>query len=199
MPLLRKSKRNLAVFRDGFNDVYWMQSGHDDVPAFTEDAHVGWERERDARLERRWWPFRVQLLEASPLGRVVELARAQLGLQQRSQTKPAARGRKGAPFTLDHFAANRRMEDAVASANGIDVVRFLQPVPFYPPPPGTRTGFDAHAYPGLDHDPGFQPLTHALEGIEVPFVDATHYSDVTSLRIAERMADVVAPQVVSKQ
>jgi hypothetical protein len=178
-----------------------------DVPAFSEDAQLAWERERARRYGSPWWPLRVEMLGTSPLEHGLDRLRRALGMSAASLTPPSgipsapipARPADPVRFTLDTFAANRRMEDGVAKSAGVELVRFLQPVGFYPPPAGKRPTDEARIYAALVNDPstGFHLLTDALDGIAAPYVDATHYSDVGCRRVAERMAAVLAPRVAA--
>ena len=188
----------MAIFLDGYNDLSHIVVYNNDVPLLNE-LDAAWE----ARIHSFTTPPPWIIL--SPNLPLFRLARK---LRLSHRTDPAQKI-GGAPeegkaerlqtaITRYHF--NRKLIHAVGREFGVPTYFFLQPVPHWTEKdlvtinqPDFRA-FDESFNQPDDGAVAFD-LTGALRTLDPkyrPTVDNSHYSDVATALLAERMAEVLA-------
>jgi lysophospholipase L1-like esterase len=205
LALLRTEARpDVVLFLDGYNDIFWIPQGVEE-PQAAGIADEGWEaarRERYLGGATTWFSVNGSF----PLVRLGAYVRHRLGMPPASislsprmrrplPTDPAAR-------IVEVYRLNRELAAAMSRQLGVDAYFFLQPVGWYVQDRGNVSAYQ-YAYAAYDAligeekaagFPQFYSLHGVLWGVEQPYVDGTHYSDLASLIIAKHMADRIVPR-----
>jgi hypothetical protein len=199
--LARKhSPPHAAVFLDGLNDSIRLPAGQD-VPYFSDQAYDAWEKERLRRYGTTQDEPWIKMNDSFPLLRVARSLSRRMGLEKPPEPPRSRYFQKPADpiaTALRQFRFNRDLLQAIGKQAGIKTVQVLQPLPTY----GQYTQFKTKLQPSeqtvrfydvfsRESAPGFYPLQDALLDMAHPFVDASHYGDEASFRIAERIVGIL--------
>ncbi len=196
--LLREEpKPDVVALLDGLNDgavLTWSLP----VPFFSDVAYTAWDSERQKRYrlesEGPWFTVHDSFPPLRLLRRRTE-SRPGPGFRLPRKSRYRQQPEDPVAFALSHFEANRRMLHAVGEALGVETYQFLQPLRRLAA--GERGAKEQRLliafYDALleERPEGLHSIVDALEGLERPYVDPTHYSDEGSYRVALAMAEII--------
>jgi lysophospholipase L1-like esterase len=205
---------DVAVFYEGFNDVYSaVSSGYSGIPLYeanrARDFEMGQRRrERESRIASALVPLAFPMLWVGP------------GLPEAGETGPAATDLSlmaksaAARDVVDLYLANLAAAQSLADAHGVKTVFAWQPHPYLGKPLTRFESEQARSFerycPGLaralrDADSelrgraaqgalpaAFLDLSRAFEGAPEPlYIDFCHLTEEGNARIAERLLPAV--------